>query len=194
MTDTIQHPEELLPFYLNNTLSDTERQQVESHIASCDYCQHELTLLRTMQSVSRQQDDSVAQEFSWQRLKRDIKKHGQRSQPNNQWWKQAMATAAAIVIMVQAGFIFKMDSHQDGYSQAGQRDNSAIVQLKFNPNVREEQMRKILLEQDAEIIAGPSALGIYRVKLTLHKNDPEAEKKYKALKANSLLITYIARE
>ncbi len=36
----------LLPFYLNGTLSDQERQEVDSHLAECQDCQNELEMMK----------------------------------------------------------------------------------------------------------------------------------------------------
>lgn len=194
MIDEKQHPTELLPFYVNGTLTGEERDQVVSHIGGCATCQQELLLLQTMRESSKQEAPVVAEDFAWHRLKRDIRQKDNQRSDKNLWWKPAMATAAAIVIVVQTVFIFKMDSEMDSYVQAGHHEQSAVVQVKFNANAREEQIRKALLELDAEIIAGPSAAGVYRIKLTHLKDDPASEGKIKKLREHKLLINYLARE
>ncbi len=40
----------LLPFYLNGTLSDQERQTVDLHLAECNTCQQELDEMRSLQT------------------------------------------------------------------------------------------------------------------------------------------------
>ena len=42
------HPEELLPWYVNGTLSPEERQRVEAHLDQCPSCRGEVQALRSL--------------------------------------------------------------------------------------------------------------------------------------------------
>lgn len=195
MNTTSQHPDDLLAFYVNGTLTDNEQREVEAHIATCERCQQELVLLRTMRDVSRQQSSEFPREFAWQRLKRDLKRESVSSTPKSKtWWQPAVGIAAAVIIAVQAVTIINLNDEVDTYTQAGYQHGGVVVQIKINPQATEAQLRELLLDIDAEIVAGPSANGLYRVKLSAKKDDPSVTGKLETLKDNSKLITYVAGE
>ena len=195
MDTTTQHPDERLAFYVNGTLSADDQREVETHISHCDRCQQELILLRSIRDVSRQQSQVLPEEFAWQRLKRDIKQPSQaRRTSQRSWWQPVLGIAAAVLIVVQGAFLVDLKQDVDSYTQAGYQQAGLIVQLRINPEATEAQVRKLLLDLEAEIVAGPSAKGLYRVKLAERKDDPTIDKKIQKLKKLSDLILYLAQE
>jgi len=195
MNATPRHPDDLLAFYVNDSLSETEQQDVETHIATCERCQHELTLLRSMYDVVQKQPVDFPQEFAWQRLKRDIKQQAKTTSTSRRsWWQPAVGIAAAVIIGVQGVLIFDLKKDVDSYTQAGYQRDGVIAQIKFNPQAKEAQLSEVLLSLDAEIVAGPSAKGLYRVRLSERKDDPAADEKFRQLQDNSELIIYVAKE
>lgn len=197
MSVSSQHPDDLLAFYVNGTLTDAERHKVELHISACERCQKELALLHTMRDVTRlQQANDFPKEFAWQRLRRDINQQDNISISSRPrvWWRPAIGIAAALVITLQAVVIFNLKTDIDTYGQAGYQYDGVIIQIRVNPKATEAQLREMLLKIDAEIVSGPSAAGLYRVRLSSRKNDPAVAKKIKVLKANDKLILYVGME
>jgi len=195
MNTTLQHPDDLLAFYVNGTLSAAEMLEVETHITSCERCQNELTLLRNMREVSRQQDQTLPDAFAWQRLKRDIKQSSRvKHSSRRSWWQPGLGIAAAVLIVVQGVFIFDLKQSSDSYTQAGYQQSGLIVQVKINPQATEVQIRNLMLDLEAEIVAGPSARGLYRIKLSERKDDSTNNAKIQKLKESGELILYVAEE
>ena len=69
-TDQHQQILLLLPWYLNQSLEQDERQQVESHLRSCILCRRELVVLRKLAAAVKQSSDlDVAAEASFASLR-----------------------------------------------------------------------------------------------------------------------------
>ena len=77
----------LLPWYLNQSLEQDERQQVESHIRSCILCSRELVVLRKLAAAVKQSSDlDVAAEASFAGLRgklQTVKRVRQNPEPSN---------------------------------------------------------------------------------------------------------------
>jgi hypothetical protein len=69
-TDQHRQIQLLLPWYLNKSLQQDERQQVESHLRSCILCKRELVVLRKLAAAVQQSADlDVAAEASFAGLR-----------------------------------------------------------------------------------------------------------------------------
>ncbi len=196
MTDSEHHPEELLPWYVNATLSASEQQQIESHLQQCGRCRGEVELLRAMRDVSKQTAESAPGEFAWQRLRRDIRQDKvdrTTATKKRQWWMPSLAAAAVLTITIQGVLLFNY-SRQEGYSLAGHDLQGAIVQIKFNPDSTEKDIRTALQEVSGVIVTGPSAMGVYRIRLADSKDDPVLQQRIEQLRANQDVIDYIQQD
>ncbi|MGD8572931.1 MAG: zf-HC2 domain-containing protein [Gammaproteobacteria bacterium] len=197
MADSQQHPVDLLPWYVNGTLEEVEQQQVEEHLQHCESCRGEIELLRAMRDNVKQSDESIPGEFAWQRLRRDMRQNKtdtrKSRQPGTTWWLPSIAAAALLVIVVQSVVIFNA-SQPGGYVPAGQALEGAVVQVKFNPDATERDIREALRAVHGEIITGPSAGGIYRIRLADGEKDGQLEAKLDQLKANKDVFDYIQRD
>ena len=91
----------------------------------------------------------------------------------------ALAAAAAVVIVVQAGLIGWLATREAPFEPLGERAPAGVVlQLRFEPAATEPRIRELLQAHDAVVIDGPSALGVYRVRLRgLRADDREAAAK-----------------
>lgn len=197
MNNTTQtHPEDLLAFYVNGSLTGQERADVESHVQHCEYCQQQVALLRLMRDSMQQTSvDGFPEEFAWQRLKRDMQQ-----QPVTQahqkpgWWRQGIAVAAAVVIAVQAGLIVSLNQDVESYTQAGYKQPGTILQIKVNPAASEAQFRELLLGINAELVAGPSATGLYRIRLPQKSTEQDVDSSLNKLASSRDIILFVARE
>lgn len=194
MTQVTQHPDDLLPWYVNGTLAGGEREQVETHLQACERCRQEVTLLRAIQAGAQQAPGAVPVEFAWQRLRRDMRRQPSAAPRQRSVWQVAMATAAALVIVVQTVMIVNLGQRDDTFSPAGHQLPGAIAQVRFQPDSREADIRAALQAIDAEIVAGPGANGLYRIRLADNHADPAAEKKIETLRQRTSLVEYIERD
>lgn len=190
MTNAEQHPEELLPWYVNGTLTADELRQVETHLEGCDHCRSEVELLRTISDSAKQADDAGPGEMAWHRLRRDMRQDPMRRRRS--WWKPSLAAAAALVIALQGVLLFS-GAGRDGYGLAGHGPEGTVLQVKFNPDATEKEIRAILQAVTGEIVKGPSARGIYRIRLA--DGDAAAlQARIERLRANHDVIDYLQRD
>jgi hypothetical protein len=189
-----QHPDELLPWYVNGTLTGTELADVEAHVTACPRCQDEITVLRAMHAAAKVASDTIPSEFAWQRLRRDMKQPSTTQSKKRQWWIPSMAAAALLVIAVQSVIILNLTPSEGGYGLAGKHLPGAIVQVKFNPAATEEQVRNSLQAVSADIVAGPSATGLYMLRLSDEAHDPAVNQKILSLMADKGVIDYVQRD
>lgn len=192
MSNAEQHPDDLLPWYVNATLDPQERQHVEAHLQGCERCRRELEFLRAVRETARQPGEAPPGELAWQRLKRDMRRE-RRPAAKRPWWVPALATAAALVIVVQSVLLFHYSS-EELYEPAGSRAEGTIVQVKFNPDATERSIRRTLQDADAQIITGPSAAGVYRIRLGGEDPQDVVQTRIDSLEANTDVIDYIQRD
>ena len=190
MNTETKHPEELLAWYVNGRLSDSERAEVEAHIAGCDYCQGEISLLKIMRAEIKKTAASPG-ELTKLRFMREIKRdQATTSTPATGWWKQGLAVAAALIIMIQTGVILtfgpKTDSQGPGTQTAqtapkadpaaGVRLASGMaadLKLQFQPGATVQQVNRLLDSINARIVSGPDADQYYEVDVDgIDRNTP----------------------
>jgi len=194
MITKTQHPEELLPWYVNGTLGDSEKAEVERHVGQCDQCRAEIEMLKIIGAVARQSTEQAPPiELGWKRLIRDIKKE-KSSFRKRAWLRPALAAAIAVIIL-QSGLLAFFITKPDTVHPLGQTEPGVVLQLRFAPQTREQDMRKLLQKIDADFISGPGALDIYRVRVNIDEDDQAAiNKLIQQLVYNRTMIRHVALE
>lgn len=161
--------EALLPFLANGTLEGDELREVEAAVADDPDLATQLTALRHIRETMQAQDiGSSPGEFGLARLMRDVGK--EQSQPQvtttsvvrPRIWQIAAAVLMAVVIG-QAVLLTGNQDQGDGYQLAG-ADEAALI-VAFQPDTTEAALRDVLLDAGVEIVSGPSALGLYGLRL-----------------------------
>jgi anti-sigma factor RsiW len=169
------HPDDLLPWYANRSLAGAERDAVEAHLRECGRCRAELEFLGTLrEQVKRSAPAQAADEVGLRRLLREVRR--ERARPRR---RMALAAAAGLVIVVQAGLIGWLATREQPIEPLGEGAPAGVVlQLRFDPAASEARIRALLQDHDAVVIDGPGALGVYRVRLRgLRAGDREAAAK-----------------
>ncbi|TVO71957.1 zf-HC2 domain-containing protein [Sedimenticola selenatireducens] len=167
-----QNPAELIPWYLNGTLSPEERVRVEHYLAQGgEAAKAELELQRLIQSQASEQDGSLTPgEFGWKRLQRDLHRDAEKKKVlmcRSDWLRPAMAAAIAVIV-IQAVLLnshwspSQMESLQPLSGTVAAR---GFMQIRFQPDTTALQISKLLQEIDAVVVNGPSAAGLYRIGL-----------------------------
>lgn len=194
MNSVTDHPDELLPWYVNGTLATDEQDAVASHLEHCGRCRDEVAFLQKLRRQVKGEESQSPGELGFKRLQRDIKreKNAPRAMPS--WWRQALA-AGIVVILVQSALIVNLSRQPEQITPLGARYDGVVLQLSFAPDATEIEIRKLLERIDATLVGGPSAVGVYRVRLDV---EPEAEKQITAaiaiLREHKGVITHVARE
>ena len=168
MTDIDQTREAhdaLINAVANNTASAEDRAQAERIAANDEDFARELSFARSLRKAVKAQTVDVPSEFALQRLRREIK----REQPAaiggtaGRWAEFApkVAIAACLVVILQTGYIMTRDASQHYVTAAA--NSEADVQIRFSNDATAGQIQRFLREQKMQILAGPSAAGIYRL-------------------------------
>lgn len=191
-----EHPDELLAWYVNGTLTAKEHHDVAQHLETCVRCQREIALLQTIRTQIKADTPEAPGDFGLNRLMRDI--HQQQTTPAHKraWWQPSLA-AAAIIIVIQGIVLMNLFYQPAPITPLGGPSTQALVlQVKFAPNATEQQIRDLLQKIHGTLVGGPGALGIYRVQLAdgTHARDEAIQKIIADMRAHADTVTYVAPE
>jgi len=196
----------LLPWYVNGTLSAEERRQVEAYLERSSHSRDEVALLRALrQQVKDEAVENSPGELGLQRLKREIKQAGQipasgdrmagRTITIASFWRP-LAAAACLVVLVQAGVMVGLrtgtiDPDTVGIASGTTGLIEPQLQVTFAPDATEADIRELLQSAGASIADGPTALGIY--KLRLDTATTSIDEALTTLRANGDVVTFAER-
>lgn len=207
--DPRQHAEVAsLPWYLNGTLPEEERRQIEAHLAVCAACRAELEelsqfRLRLREVYAAQPGPSVQTTLSVMERVRQEASAGRRSvSPRRTWldglegWcrslfvpRWAPALAAALLV-AQAGTLLWTIVRQPAPDQVMTRSiGTPTVRFRvfFQDNATAQQIRSALLDVRGRLVDGPGGDGAYIIE-TPAGDQTSARKKLDALKEQTTVI------
>jgi hypothetical protein len=164
---------ELLPWFVNGTLSGAEREAVEAHVRACIACRRELKEQQQLYGAVRaRRTADVSAEAGFDRLDRaiDDAAYGRRS------WSRRSAAAAPFAIAAAAGlavlalllWFTPLPGLSDGqYSTLAESPSGAgtVLDIVFAEETTAAEMQQLLDDIGGEIVAGPSNLGRYNVRI-----------------------------
>jgi anti-sigma factor RsiW len=167
---------ELLPWLVNGTLDAAEREAVEEHARACITCRRELKEQQQLQVALRaRRTADVSAEGGFARLDSEL------DRPNRLLRRPARiryATAAPFALAAAAGvavlavlvwFTPLPELGNADYSTLATTpaaDGGALVDIVFTDDTTAAEIRQLLEDIEGEIVAGPSDLGRYSVRLT----------------------------
>lgn len=198
----------LLPFHVNGTLTPEEKAEVEAWLAQDDAARAEAEGLAAIRADMQAEDVTSPGEFGLARLLRDVGREqaaGGGAPPQvtqRPWLWQAVAAVAVAGFLGQTFWTQVMATRPGvpgGFQMAGApavvppvpappaaplaaAPAGGLLTVAFAPDATESAIRDLLLSQGLEIVAGPSALGLY----TLRADDPVAAQT--ALQAATALV------
>ena len=165
MTD--RNAEELLPWYVNGTLSADEKETVEASLAESEELREQLAFMKMLEAEAKAESAPDASELGWRRLKKELKNLDEQNGPTRNWFRPAVAVAAVLVVALQINILNQpqTDSSYELLSgdAAWMKSPHWIVQLEFKERASWQQMQDLLSRSGAQIVEGPSAVGIVRV-------------------------------
>ena len=182
---THQEALDLLPWYAAETLSDEERQAVAEHLDACPECTMELAHFQELRSadVELSADIPPAPANMLQQAFAQIDDYEQeRAAPPaavpaaRSWWdafwnpepgfaRLVMAAQFALVVALAAGLMLR-DSEPD-YGVLGGPGDGPTISIQFADTATAAQIREVLADIDGVIVDGPSAIGLYTVRVNL---------------------------
>jgi hypothetical protein len=154
----------LLPFLANGTLEGAELAQVKVAVNNDPALATELAALKNMRATMQAEDAGFSPgELGLARLMRDVDTPSAQSiAPRARIWQIAAAVLLAVTIG-QTTLLMRPDDSGHGFELAG--ETPAAFTITVAPDTTEFALRALLLDAEVEIIAGPSALGIYHLAL-----------------------------
>ena len=188
----------LLPWYANGTLSPEETRQVEVHLGHCPHCRAELEQYRILGEQVRAQPEWTWQPPSghFERLMADIDRLDTpavpvraklspwqrlmdwlRETPQPVRWTLA-AESLALAMLVLVVWLPGRPVVEPGFETLSSvttstRPTGPRLRVGFDPTLRIADLQSLLQVLHGQIVAGPSALGIYTVALDA-EGRPEA--------------------
>lgn len=166
----------LLPWYVNGTLSEAERSEVEALLERSSQARKELEFfLQLSKRVKEEPMDSVS-ELGWRRLQRDIQK-AERSAGSG-WWKRGLAVAATLIVALQVGILAQRPDTRIDTRLLGQGGVTSPIegthwrlQIEFREDSNWREISKLIYRLRGTIIEGPSGIGLLHV--AIPKNNGE---------------------
>ena len=176
---TVEKPNpirELLDDYVRDRLPAADRNHVEQAAREDEDIASEIAILRALQKDLKHHANMQApSELGWARLSRAIETEIQPSRERDSLrrptniiqpaiWRYA-AIILGIVAIGQSVLLIQQpvhDTDQLRYVTVSESlSEKTDLKIRFKPNISEEVMRTFLQENALEIVAGPSALGLY---------------------------------
>lgn len=187
--DRHRQTHELLPWFLNGTLDESETAQVKAHLAQCAECREELAFEQRIGAEMPECPPALDAETGWAAMLHRLKAPSapasetpapasdgnvvafrsraflRRSVPLG--WAVA-AQAAAIVLMVGIYHVRTPNSPSEAeYHTLASPSASGPGNMlaMFRPDLREADLRRILLANRAELVGGPNVSGAYLLRV-----------------------------
>lgn len=189
-TDKDRELEELLPWYVNDTLTGDEAEKVREYLQDNERAAADVEVLRQVRDTVKSRDFGSPGELGLRRLKATIDGESRNSGSAfaaGRWWRPAMA-AAVLVIAVQAGLLLDARRGGDTYEPAGEAAATPTIQVRFKPGATERDIRRLLNELDIEIVQGPGSVGVYRVASI--RDDADIEQLAARLRGAGSVVTH----
>jgi len=178
----------LLPWFVNETLSDDERASVDRHLRDCARCRREVEALRQLQAFCRSAPARIDATPGPRNVNDRVSAASRRGfirpwlQPLLEHWRRApqwtrwvIATEFAGVVVLAAFAGAHDDESTAPYRTLGalsRTSPSATIAVVFMPDITESEMRRIVQAVGARIVDGPTSTDAYVLQVpTTHPTD-----------------------
>jgi anti-sigma factor RsiW len=172
----------LIPWYVNDTLADAERQRVDAHVGGCAVCRDDLALhKRLFDGIDAQPALDYMPVASLKRLQArlDVAQTEAASPPpmpplepgrsDAPWtgWMAASIAAMAVAIGLLAAdrwMQFDVRAKQPNYrtvTTSLPRPQGEVIRAVFAPSITLVELQTILDEAQLKIVSGPTEAGVY---------------------------------
>lgn len=170
MNENEQDVSELLPAYVAGRLSASERAKVEAAVAADGRLAADLAFYRAMQQQVRATAEAGAPpgQFGWARLQKAIRAStpSAPSRAKEAWRIAAIALAGVVGVesfLLAAGAFNPPAPRYVPVAQAP-AEGELSLSVAFAPEATEAALRALLVETNATIVAGPTAIGFYELR------------------------------
>jgi anti-sigma factor RsiW len=166
----------LIPWYVNDTLADTERQKVDAHVGSCAVCRDDLAVhKRILEGINAQPALDYMPVASLKRLQARLDAaqtqaaaplEPGRSDARRGWMAASIAAMAVAIGLLAADrwVQFEVRERQPNYrtvTTAIPRPQGEVIRAVFSPSITLVELQTILDEAQLKIVSGPTEAGVY---------------------------------
>jgi hypothetical protein len=171
----------LIPWYVNDTLADPERQRVDAHVGGCAVCRDDLAVhKRIFERIDAEPALDYMPVASLKRLQArlDVAQAQTASPPaappepgrsDARWpgWMAASIAAMAVAIGLLAAdrwVQFEVRAKQPNYrtvTTSIPRPRGEVIRAVFSPSITLVELQTILDEAQLKIVSGPTEAGVY---------------------------------
>jgi hypothetical protein len=182
---------ELLPWLVNGTLTGEEREAVEQHVRACIACRREMKELERLHAAVRaRRTVDVSAEAGFDRLSAELDTAARAERPR---WRARYAAAVPFAVAASAGMAVlaillwltplpKLDGNDYSTLANAPAVDVALLDIVFADDTTAAEIQSLLDDIDGEIVAGPSELGRYSVRVA--SDEPNREQLLGALAAD----------
>ena len=171
----------LIPWYVNDTLEDHQRERVDSHVSACALCRDDLRVhTRIFEGIGAQPALHYMPVASLKRLQARldaVQAQGDSAQmaplepvrSESPWrgWIAASIAALTVAIGLLAAdrwVQFEARANQANYhtvTNSIPRPAGEVIRAVFSPAITLDQLQAILDEAQLKIVSGPTEAGVY---------------------------------
>jgi anti-sigma factor RsiW len=179
-----EDPAALLPWYLNGTLEDDEHERVERWLRAAPEREAELAMWRAVRSDARNPLPVPAfDEVGWRRLR--AKLPVARKTP---WLKIAAAASVLLVAGLQTAILLREETGVHRPLAESPLADQWQFRARFVETATVADIGAMLDRHDAQLIAGPSALGLYTIAIPKRASPSGPQALVDALKVEPLVV------
>lgn len=179
--------EQLIPWYVNGTLSEHEMDRVNTQVnaspALTESVNKEMRLTKLLRETSPDVSDLLGQkDRAFEQLLNKVHTRKNALPQRRVWY--ACAASLLVMVMVLATGAYRallpqatMPGLNSGVMDYQTLTNApaytgTVLQVIFKPSITERQLEELLIENGMRILSGPTQQGVYRIALP-----PDAESK-----------------
>jgi hypothetical protein len=179
---------ELAPWYVNGSLSATDRTWVDNYLTRNPEARSELAWFQSLQTRIKETIPEVPATIGLNRAMARIRA----DQPTlaerfgafvaSLTMKPALSMALAVVVLLQGGVIVNMmkNAQEEATEMRALRgqtvEEGPLVKVNFAPDARESDIRMLLVSVQGTLAGGPGQLGDYYVRVPAGKEAAAAAK------------------
>lgn len=180
-----KHAWELIPWYVNGTVSESRREGLQHHLEECSLCREEVEAQRAlMQGMKTRQQVETMPHASLQKLmarldsEPEVQRPAAGRPPRALRWLTAAVVLQAVMLGALATLLLRSPAGEapapyQTVSSPAVTPGAASVRAVFSPDMTLGELQALLERARLRIVNGPSPEGVYTLATTSSSDDPK---------------------